>query len=136
MKEVLELTPDGKVRVKEKKRSKYGNKRVQYGDLWFDSHAELKRWLDLKIDERAGNIRKLRRQTNWPLYVNGDLVTTYRDDFDYETRLSNGSINEWLPVIEDVKGSDATQTPEFLIKKRLMKAIHGIDILITGKGVK
>lgn len=140
MKEVLELTSDGKVRVKEKKRSKYGNKRQLYDGMWFDSKAELRRWLDLQKLERAGAIKNLRRQVRYRLEVSGELVTTYVADMTYEERAllkpeQGGSI-VWHLRIEDVKGSAATQTPEFKIKAKLMKAIHGIDILITGKGVK
>lgn len=132
--EVLELTADGKVRTVKKKRSKYGNKRVQYGDLWFDSHAELKDWIALKMRERAGEIRYLDRQVSLPLTVNGMLVTTLIIDFSYEEKSRGPS--PWVQVFHDTKGGTATQTPEFRIKQKLLKAIHGIDIRLTGKGVK
>lgn len=128
--DVLELTPDGKVRVVEKKRSKYGNQRVQYGDLWFDSHAELKDWIALEMRQRAGEIKELRRQVPFRMEVNGVLVTILVADFCYQIARTGEA------VVQDTKGGSATQTPEFKIKAKLLKALYGIDIRLTGKGVK
>lgn len=134
--DVLELTPDGKVRVVEKKRSKYGNRIVKYAGMTFHSHSELKRWLDLEIEQRNGEIAHLSRQNRWPLFVKGELVGTYVDDYDYVLTGKRPGDVVGTFVVEDRKGGKATQTKEFKLKRKLMKGCHGIDIRLTGKGVK
>lgn len=98
------------------------------GEL-FASKAELKRWLDLELLEKAGHISKLRRQVHYPLIVGAHYdkaagnwvlplkVGTYVADHVY---FENG-----VEVVEDVKGF---ATPEYRMKKRLMKALHDIEI--------
>lgn len=103
------------------RRSKYGNKRTDVDGLKFDSKKEAQRYRDLLLLERAGEIRELERQKTYEISVYGHDVTSYRCDFRYiegEGRL----------VIEDVKGH---RTELYKIKKRLMKAIYGIDIRET-----
>lgn len=90
----------------------------------FDSLAEYNRWLELRILVRQKIITSLRRQTAWPMVVNGVRVTIYRSDFDYR--------QHGLLVVEDVKGGEATKTPSYRIKKRLMLALHGITITEVG----
>jgi hypothetical protein len=52
--------------------------------------------------------------------VNGVLVCTYVGDFDY---WENGEY-----IVEDVKGF---LTPVFKLKRKLVKALHGITIRET-----
>ena len=58
-------------------------------------------------------------QPTLKLEVNGYDVTTYRPDFLYRD-LETGA---W--VYEDTKG---IRTKEYELKRRLVKAVHGIDI--------
>ena len=104
--------------------NKYRAKKVKTEDGTFEIQAEYARWCELKLLERAGEIAALNRQGKWGLFVNGIQVATYRDDFNYLDRSKS------CVVVEDVKGF---KTPVYRLKKKLMKAIHGIDILETGK---
>lgn len=93
----------------------------------FDSKEELSRWHILKQQEKLGLIRNLQRQVEFKLQVNGILICTYKADFVYEEK----GLHQWISIVEDKKGGNATITKDFLIKKKLMKALFGIDILIT-----
>lgn len=102
------------------RRSKYGNKRVRLpGERRsFDSQHEAREWQKLKLLESRGMITPVLRQRRFPLEVNGHLITSYVADFVFHER---GGVL----VVADAKGYP---TPEYKIKKALMKAIHGIEI--------
>lgn len=105
-------------------RSKYNARRVTVGNITFSSKGEAKRWQDLCIMQQAGEITNLRRQVKYPIEVNGIHITTYTADFVYD---SCGKI-----VVEDFK-SPATKTEAYRLRKKLLKACYGIDILETEK---
>ena len=105
--------------------SKYRAKPATFGGIWFRSQAECARYQVLLIERSAGRIANLELQPRLPLNVNGMLVCTYVADFRYMRKHDDGSISS---VVEDVKG---IETPEFRLKKRLVKAVLGIDIFIT-----
>ena len=103
---------------------KYGNKKTQFAGLTFDSKAEACRYGELQVLERMGLISNLRRQVPFelaPAVVIGGRKRPplrYVADFVWE---EGGKT-----VVADVKGA----VPEaYRIKRHLMKAIHGIDIL-------
>jgi hypothetical protein len=102
--------------------SKYNNKRTQTEDGWFDSQRELKRWGELKLLERAGKIKDLKRQVDFELIPGscGLRPIVYRADFVYE---ENGK-----KVVEDSKGfRDRT----YKLKRRLMLWRHNVLIFET-----
>ena len=106
--------------------AKYGNKKTVVDGQEFDSKKEATRWIELKYMERAGLITQLSRQTQFELIPaqreNGKVVeraVTYKADFTY---YENGHY-----VCEDVK-SQATKTKEYIIKRKLMRYVHGIEI--------
>jgi hypothetical protein len=96
------------------KRSKYGNRKTTVDGLVFDSAAEARRWCDLQLLERAGEISDLKRQVSMDCKVNGILVCRYVADFTY--------MRGPLAVVEDVKGME---TALFRLKARLVQACHG-----------
>lgn len=100
--------------------NKYRNKKVEIDGIVFDSKKEAKRYGDLKLLERAGQIRDLTLQVRMPLEVNGQKVCTYISDFRYQDRGQT--------VYEDCKG---IRTPVYLLKRKLVKAILGVEILET-----
>lgn len=99
---------------------KYRNEPVEEDGHRFDSKAERARYRELKLMRAAGEISYLELQPDYPLIVNGVKIGTYIADFCYET--DHGT------VVEDVK-SPATRTPVFRIKKKLVKALYGIEIV-------
>lgn len=104
-----------------RKRNKYSARKVEVDGVTFDSRLEARRWATLKLLERAGDISDLQRQINFPIMINGQLICTYRADFAYKDE--KGEL-----VVEDAKG---VETEVFKIKKKAVKAMYGIDILVT-----
>ena len=100
--------------------TKYRNKRTEYKGIWFDSQKEARRYQELELMERAGYIAKIELQPRYNLVVNGQNCGFYRGDFRYEV------VETGLTVVEDVKG---VRTPLYRLKKKLVKALYGIDIV-------
>ena len=101
------------------KKPKYRNKRVRLDGRTFASKLEARRYVELKQMEKAGLIFELKCQVPFELKVNGFLVCKYIADFVY------GEHGLIMKTVEDAKGY---ATPEYLLKKRMMLAIHGITI--------
>jgi hypothetical protein len=103
---------------------KYGNKTVTIGGEKFDSAKEARRYGELVLLEKAGQVSDLKRQVKYELIpsqkVGGKVVErpcTYVADFVYT---ENGET-----VVEDTKGF---RTKDYIIKRKLMLYIHGIRI--------
>lgn len=121
-------------------RSKYGNRTfVDQGGIRWDSEKEFYRYVMLRKAEADGRIQGLQRQvvfTLLPAITEEQTVqlktktktvtktvqqpVTYRADFVYT---KNGQ-----QIVEDVKGSPRMLTPEYLLKKKMMRALLGITI--------
>jgi hypothetical protein len=99
--------------------SKMHNIRTQVDGITFDSLDEAARYGELKIEEKAGLVTDLQVHKTFRFVVNGVHVCDYESDFTYRR---DGSF-----VVEDVK-SPGTITYAYRIKKKLMLAIHGIQI--------
>jgi len=104
--------------------SKYKNVKCTYNGIKFDSKGERDRYKVLEIREKSGEIYGLKTQVKFPIVINGVKVCNYISDFTYYLK-DNHNI-----VVEDYKG---VITGLFTLKKKLMKAVHGIDVLITNK---
>ena len=112
-----------------KRRNKYRAKGIQTEHGYFHSHGEAKRFFELRILERAGEVRNLKRQVIYPLRVNDQLVCSYIADFVYEIKTDFG----WANVVEDFKSPVTRRLAEYQIKKKLMRACHNVAIHETGK---
>lgn len=111
--------------------NKYHNKKVEIGDLKFDSRKESMRYAELKIMERAGLIKDLEPQKKKYVLIpaqrdkNGKIIErecAYIADFVYKDTKTGETI------VEDVKGY---RTPEYRIKRKMMLFFHGIRIRET-----
>ena len=103
--------------------SKYKNRRLTAPDgQVFDSVKEYHRWGCLRLLERAGAIKDLKRQVKFELIprIGDERPCNYIADFTY---IENGEL-----VVEDVKG---VRTDAYKIKKKLMLWVHGIRIKET-----
>jgi len=101
---------------------KYRNKPVTVDGVRFDSQKEHRRWEELKLLERAGEIRELERQAVFRLVVNGVTVGRYIADAAYLDR-------DGKQVVEDVKSPITRENPVYRIKRQLMWACYGIAIV-------
>ncbi len=99
-----------------KRKHKYGAQPTVHDGIRFASKREAKRYLELKLMEKAGRISNLRLQVRYPLVIE----TTYVADFVYDEKGEE--------IVEDVKGH---RTREYLQKRRHMKKQHNIDIRET-----
>ena len=102
---------------------KFRNRKVTVDGLSFDSVKESRRWADLSLLQRAGQISDLSRQVRLPLKVNGQLVCTFIPDFSYT---ENGQ-----QVIEDTKSPITRKHPVYRIKVKLLKALTGAEVRET-----
>lgn len=100
------------------KPSKYRNRKTKVDGITFASAREARRYGQLKLMERAGEITDLVLQPKFPLDVNGKPVCRYVADFGYRTRTG-------ARIVEDAKGF---RTKEYAIKAMLFAAIHGFPI--------
>lgn len=105
--------------AKPAKPSKYRNVKTTVDGIVFDSAKEARRWGELQLRERAGEIRFLRRQPRFPIAVNGVPICAYVADFAYVQEADD------VQVIEDVKG---VRTAVYRLKAKLMAAVHNIII--------
>ena len=107
-------------------RSKYGNHKVVVdGEKVADSKHEYNRLCELTVLQRAGEIQDLQTQVRYNLIPDQKICglkvrgTDYIADFVYWT-------NDDKFVCEDAKGH---KTADYIIKRKLMKLIHNIDVV-------
>ena len=111
---------------------KYRNKPVTVDGIKFDSTKEAKRYGELKLLERAGEIAELERQPKFVLTTNGEPIqyvgkgrkgkqVTYTADFRYY------DIRRQKWIIEDAKG---VETPVFKLKRAIMASM-GLDVEVV-----
>lgn len=122
--------------------SKYKSRKVTKDGMQFDSLKEYKRYTELALLEKVGQISRLERQVKFVLipaqyervsmsdYINskgkktrGKLIErecSYKADFCYW--------KDGQRIVEDTKGF---KTKDYIIKRKLMLQVHGIRIKET-----
>ena len=109
-----------------KPRAKYGNKVTVTEEGRFDSLKELNRYEQLKLMEKAGEIKNLERQKKYVLQPSFKFLgKTIREigyvaDYVYE---KDGKL-----VVEDCKSPITRKNPVYKLKKKMMMYVHGIEI--------
>ena len=122
---------------------KYGNKKTYAYGIKFDSKHEASRYVELMLMQDKGLIHGLELQKKYVLipaqYEKSDEVyqkgpqkgkpkpgkliereVCYLADFDYYTA-------EGEHIVEDTK-SEATKTKDYILKRKMMLWVHGIQI--------
>ncbi|MDX0530767.1 DUF1064 domain-containing protein [Sinorhizobium medicae] len=102
--------------------SKYRNKKTTVDGVKFDSKREAEFYSSLKQLERAGQVYEVELQKPYALTVNGQLVCTYKADFAFYDAIQKRN------RVVDIKG---VATKDFVIKKKLMRAVFGIDVEVV-----
>ena len=100
---------------------KYHNQRTVHDGITFDSLKEADRYEELKLKKKAGLINSLIVHPGFDMSINGVHICRFVPDFAYVDSETGKK------VIEDVK-SKPTITRAYVMKKRLLKAIHGLDV--------
>ena len=109
-----------------KSESKYHAKKMKLDGEVYDSRKEGCRYAGLRLLERSGEIRDLKKQVPFTLIpVQRDKqgkcierAVKYVADFVYYTRSGER-------IVEDTKG---VRTADYIIKRKLMLYVHGIRI--------
>ncbi len=102
------------------KRAKYGNKREKIDGYTFDSLLEARRYQELKLMEKAGEIRDLTVHPPFSIQVNGIHCGKTEMDFLYFTK-------EGKRVVEDTKG---VSTPLSKLQHKLLFALYSIQVKV------
>jgi hypothetical protein len=107
--------------------SKYLNKKTVVHGITFDSKAEASRYLELVMLQNSGAITNLEMQVPFELIPkqDGERPVKYLADFVY---CENGK-----KVVEDVKSPITRKKPDYIIKRKLLKFRHNVEIKETGK---
>ncbi len=112
-----------RVRPPQKRRSKYGAVRTTVDGIVFASKSEARRYGELKLLLKAGEIEDLELQPRFPLIVHfwdeHERIGEYRGDFAYYDRVGER-------IVEDVKGF---KTPLYRWKKKHVEAQYGIKVV-------
>ena len=102
---------------KKKKRPKFNNSKVEWDGMVFDSEKEYKRYRELLLLLKAGEIGQLRRQVVYKL-----SVCDYIADHVYIDAKTGAE------VVEDVKSEVTRKLPVYRLKNKMMFKELGIRI--------
>lgn len=102
--------------------NKYRNTPTIVDGIRFASKREAKRYQELRLLERAGEISALQLQPRFPIIAEGIPICTYIGDFSYWT---SGKNEAQKFIVEDSKG---VRTDLYRIKRKLVKALYKLDI--------
>jgi len=108
------------------RKHKFKNVPTEVDGIKFHSKKEAIRYSELKLLMLGGVVKDLCLQVSHELVVSGQSVCRYIADFVYQEKCDK--TGTWTTVVEDTKGF---KTPEYKLKKKLMKAIYDIDIRET-----
>jgi len=99
-------------------KSKYKNILTTVGNIKFHSKKEAKRYQELLLLQKAGEIKELELQYPFKIEIENKHICTYYCDFIYQDKHGN-------MIVEDVKG---IRTSIYRLKKKLVEAYYGIKI--------
>lgn len=118
------------------RKTKFGNKKIIIDGYKLDSIKESSRYLELKLLLRSGEISDLKLKPKFTLIPSQKLSTgkrerpcTYTADYSY---IENGKF-----IVEDSKSKknkkwkSGTKTQQYVIRRKLMLWVHGIEIRET-----
>jgi hypothetical protein len=104
--------------------NKFGAIKTTLDGIDFASQAEANRYAELKLLERAREIRALSCHPRYPLTINGITIGVYTADFCF--------YEGGRKICEDVKGKT---TPEASLRLRVFRALYpDIELRIHHKG--
>ena len=126
------------------RRPKYGNSKVEYQGMSFDSKREMQRYIVLKEAEERGLISDLRTQVVFELVpsITEEYVKHLKTKDKIETRVAQRAIlykadfvyqKDGKEVIEDVKVAKGLIPKEFTLKEKLFFWRFGKKIKLVFK---
>lgn len=100
---------------------KYRAEATVLDGIRFDSKAEAEDWGRLRLAERAGRVRNLRRQVPYDLLVSETRIGRIVLDFVFEEERDG----RWVTIYADRKGF---RTPMFKWKRKHFEAQYGVAL--------
>lgn len=113
------------------KRMKFGNKKIMADDDTFDSQGEYRRWCDLQLMQKAGVISELERQVSFVLAPSVVIDKRKKPEMKFTLDFQYKSGGEL--VLEDFKSPSTAKETAFIMRRHLLKSVHGLDVKITYK---
>ncbi len=102
--------------------NKFGAKKTEVDGIVFDSKKEAGRYVELKLLERAGEIRNLELQPSFECVVNDQKICKYNADFAY--------FEGDKRIVEDVKGyRGGAAFKVYRLKVKLVKALFNVEVV-------
>ena len=87
----------------------------------FASKREMKRYAELKLLERAGDIHRLDLQPEYEVFIDGRHFCTYTADFRYIT-------TDLEIVVEDVKSTGTAKDAAYRLRKKAAELYYGMKV--------
>jgi len=106
------------------KRTKYGNVKVVIDGESYDSKIEAEFHHHLKLRERIGEVYGIVRQKDFLIELSGQRICVLKVDFWFYDRRTLG-----MRAV-DIKGGP-TDTPVFRLKRKLVRAMFGVEVEIV-----
>jgi len=109
---------------KKNKRAKFGNKKVHWMGMVFDSTKEYHRYRELLLLLKAGVIGQLQRQVKYLLIPANEKEEKCEYWADHVYIL----VDTGETIVEDTKSDATRKLPTYIIKRKLMKSLFNIEI--------
>lgn len=104
-----------------RKETKFINVKTVEDGILFDSKAEVIQWRKLKQLERYKVITNLQYHQKFYFELNAVKIGYYESDFTF---IQDGKL-----IVQDVKSDMSRKLPVYRLKRKMMLAFHGIEIV-------
>lgn len=95
------------------------------GGIVFSSKKEMKRYAELRLLERAGEVQDLELQPEFRVSINGEHYCTYTADFAYTEKGQR--------VIEELKSTGTAKDAAYRLRKKAAELFYGIKVKVIIK---
>jgi hypothetical protein len=95
------------------------------GGIVFASKKEMKRYAELRLLERAGEVQDLELQPEFRVSINGEHYCTYTADFAYTEKGQR--------VIEELKSTGTAKDAAYRLRKKAAELFYGIKVKVIIK---
>lgn len=107
------------------KKHKYSAEATTLDGIKFPSKREARRWAELQLLQRGGEVRDLQRQVKYALRgQDGPILTPTGKQAHYIADFVYVDARTGFEVVEDAKGA---KTPEYLLKRAILAA-QGVKV--------
>lgn len=95
------------------------------GSIVFASKKEMKRYAELRLLERAGEVQDLELQPEFRVSINDQHYCTYTADFAYTEKGER--------VIEELKSTGTAKDAAYRLRKKAAELFYGIKVRVIIK---